>query len=113
MKKQREDALAKKVGKAIADRRKAVSITQEELATTLDVGIEAISRMERGVIMPSITRLVEVAEALDCPVQSLLNVGSDRAVDYGIQLAKLLNQIKPKDREVLLSIVEQLITKFK
>ena len=113
MNEQREEALARKVGKAIADRRKAVFMTQEDLALTLGVGIEAISRIERGVVMPSINRLVEVAEALDCPVQNLLNVGSDRAVDYGIQLTKLMDQLKPKDREVLISVVEQLVKMFK
>ena len=58
MDKDREEALAVKVGKAIAKRRKVVPMTQEELGTTLNLEIEAICRMERGTIMPSIPRLV-------------------------------------------------------
>lgn len=112
MDKQREVVLAKKIGKAIADRRKAVSLTQDELAQKLGVGLEAISRMERGQIMPSITRLVEVAEALECPVQDLLLLGSDRIMDFGIKLAGKLSQLSPQDRDMVLDIIDKLATRL-
>ena len=83
------------------------------MAEKLGLGLEAISRMERGTIMPSIPRLVEVAEVLKCPVQELLVVGSDRAIDHSIQLTQQLGQIKPKDRELLLNILGQLTTRLK
>lgn len=108
MHKDREIRLARNVGKAIADRRKEVPMTQDGLGEKLGLGIEAISRMERGAIMPSIPRLVEVAEALDCPVQELLLVSSDRATDKGIELAGKLERLAPADREMLLEIVERL-----
>lgn len=113
MKKVAEKALGQRVGRAIAERRKAQGITQEAMAEKLGLGLEAISRMERGTIMPSIPRLVEVAEVLKCPVQELLVVGSDRAIDHSIQLTQQLGQIKPKDRELLLNILGQLTTRLK
>jgi len=113
MDKDRETALAVKVGKAIADRRKAVPMTQEELGATLNLGIEAISRMERGAIMPSIPRLVEVAEALSCPVQDLLLISSDRSTDHAIALAQKLNPLSAQDRNMILEIVDRLVNRLK
>lgn len=108
MHKDREIRLARMVGKAIADRRKEIPMTQDGLGEKLALGVEAISRMERGTIMPSIPRLVEVAEALNCPVQDLLLIGSDRARDKGIQLAGQLELLSPTDREMVLEIVDRL-----
>ncbi|WP_162588355.1 helix-turn-helix domain-containing protein [Variovorax sp. RA8] len=113
MDKDRESALAVKVGKAIADRRKAVPMTQEELGTTLNLGIEAISRMERGSIMPSIPRLVEVAEALGCPVQDLLLISSDRSTEQAMILAQKINPLSAQDREQVLEIVDRLVSMLK
>lgn len=113
MDKDRETALAVKVGKAIADRRKAVPMTQEELGTTLNLGIEAISRMERGSIMPSIPRLVEVAEALGCPIQDLLLISSDRSTEQAIILAQKINPLSAQDRDMILEIVDRLVSRLK
>jgi transcriptional regulator with XRE-family HTH domain len=108
MDKQSEIALAKKVGKSIAYKRKVIRLTQDDLAQKLGLGIEAISRMERGQIMPSIPRLVEVAEALECPVPDLLLLASERAMDYSVQFAEKLRQLHPEDRDMLLEIVNRL-----
>ena len=113
MKKVAEKALGKRVGRAIAERRKAQGISQETMAEKLGLGLEAISCMGRGTMMPSIPRLVEVAEVLKCPVQEMLVVGSDRAIDHSIQLTQQLGQIKPKDRELLLNILGQLTARLK
>jgi transcriptional regulator with XRE-family HTH domain len=113
MDKLRELTLAKKVGKAIAERRHAQGITQEVMAEQLGVGLEAVSRMERGQIMPSVARLVEVAELLRCPVQNFLIAGSDRAMDHGIQLATKLGKLKPADRDMVLEILERLMMRLK
>lgn len=113
MDKDRETALAIKVGKAIAYRRKAVPMTQEELGEALSVGIEAISRMERGSIMPSIPRLVEVAEALGCPIHDLLLISSDRSTEHAIQLAQKLSPLSVQDRDMILEIVDRLVVRLK
>lgn len=43
-----QDALAKAVGRAIAYQRQQRGMTQEEVAERLQIGMEAVSRMERG-----------------------------------------------------------------
>lgn len=43
-----QDALAKAVGRAIAYQRQQRGMTQEEVAERLQIGMEAVSRMERA-----------------------------------------------------------------
>ncbi|MGS0735065.1 MULTISPECIES: helix-turn-helix transcriptional regulator [unclassified Pseudomonas] len=49
------------VGRAIAKQRIRSGLTQEEVAERLGVGNEAVSRIERGVVIPNIGRLLEFA----------------------------------------------------
>ena len=53
--------LAQSVGKAIARQRLQSGLTQEAVAEHLGIGMEAVSRMERGVVVPTIARLAELA----------------------------------------------------
>ena len=41
------------VGAAIREQRLAAGLSQDQLAEALDVGPEAVSRMERGVVSPT------------------------------------------------------------
>ncbi|TYA25245.1 helix-turn-helix transcriptional regulator [Aggregatibacter actinomycetemcomitans] len=52
----------KRIGKAIAKQRQQSGYTQEQVAEMLEIGNEAVSRMERGLIMPNVVRLIELAE---------------------------------------------------
>ncbi|WP_233139473.1 helix-turn-helix domain-containing protein [Aggregatibacter actinomycetemcomitans] len=52
----------KRIGKAIAKQRQQSGYTQEQVAEMLEIGNEAVSRMERGLIMPNVMRLIELAE---------------------------------------------------
>jgi transcriptional regulator with XRE-family HTH domain len=88
-------------------------MTQEALAEKLGCGVEAVSRMERGAIMPTLPRLIETAEALSCPAYELLGVTSDLPSDQAIDIAKQLEQVLPSDREMLLGLVGKLTTRFK
>ena len=54
MKKEDSKQLAQTVGKAISRHRKEKGLGQEQLAELLKVGNEAVSRMERGTVMPTI-----------------------------------------------------------
>lgn len=88
-------------------------MTQEALAEKLNCGVEAISRMERGVVMPTLPRLVETAEALECPAYVLLEVTSDLPSDQALSLARQLEKVGSKDRELLIGLVETLATRLK
>ena len=46
--------LFKSIGKALAQKRESCNLTQEQLSVALSIGPEAISRMERGITMPTV-----------------------------------------------------------
>jgi transcriptional regulator with XRE-family HTH domain len=54
MSKPEETNLAKIVGLAIARQRMLRGLTQEQVAEQLGIGGEAVSRIERGIVMPNI-----------------------------------------------------------
>jgi transcriptional regulator with XRE-family HTH domain len=113
MDKERERAIAKRIGKAMATQRRAVPMTQEALAEKLDCGVEAVSRVERGAIMPTLPRLIETAEALGCSSWTLLGAGSDLPGDLALDMARQLAQVSPEDRALLANLVETLVNRLK
>jgi len=113
MDKNRERALAKRVGKAMAVQRRAARMTQEALAEKLDCAMETVSRIERGAIMPTLPKLIETAEALGCSFHTLVGAASDVASDQALRMARQLARVNPKDRELLMSLVETLAGRLK
>ena len=59
-------------GKRLQNTRKALGITQEELADRISVDRNHITRMERGIRVCSVDLLVELAAALEVSTDYLL-----------------------------------------
>jgi transcriptional regulator with XRE-family HTH domain len=103
-----EKALARKIGRTIAKKRSKAKLTQEEVAELLGVGNEAISRIERGVVPPSLARLHELAEIFECGVETFLIEGSRRSTDQAEYIAEMIEPLSNADRQLIISIVERL-----
>lgn len=99
----------KTVGNAIAKHRKAKKMTQAQLAERMGLSNDAISRMERGKIIPSVLRLFELAEIFDCDAADLLTDGSIRAPDQARQLTKMMSCLNQQQRSTLLEIISKMI----
>ena len=54
-----QDRLAGSIGRAIAKQRVRSQMTQEEVAERLGVGNEAVSRIERGRVIPNVMDIME------------------------------------------------------
>lgn len=104
-----KEALNQSVGRAVARYRKAVGMTQAELAERLDLSLDAVSRLERGNIGLSVARLVELAEIFGCETVDLLADGSTRPRDQAGQLEGLLGQLDEQERVGLLDLVRQMV----
>lgn len=65
-------------GKRLREVRLARGLTQSQLAERCGTSIAAISHIERGTKVPTLTTLVRLADALDCRVTKLVEV-LDRA----------------------------------
>jgi len=63
--------LRKKFGKRLKLMRKVRGLTQEQLAEKLDLSVEMVSFMERGIHAPSFETLGRLSEVLQLPVQDL------------------------------------------
>ncbi|MDP9154398.1 MAG: helix-turn-helix domain-containing protein [Pseudomonadota bacterium] len=106
------DRLAEMVGRAIARNRIAASLTQEQVAEQLGIGNEAVSRIERGIVMPNVARLVELADIFNCGIADLLTEVSSRSSDQASYLTRLLTRLSSKDRELIVEMVERLTTRL-
>lgn len=104
--------LATTVGRGIANQRTRCGMTQEEVAEKLDIGYEAVSRIERGVVMPNIVRLAELAEIFDCSLADLLTEISPQPRDQANHLAQLLDALPQQDREWVVQLVEELVARL-
>ena len=86
------------VGQAVAKQRKAVGLTQAQLAERLNLSLDAISRLERGNIGLTVERLVELAEIFGCETADLLHESSTRVRDQARKLEDLLQELAEEER---------------
>jgi len=61
------------VGKNVRLRREAMSLSQEQLGLRIEADQAYISRLERGILNPTVESLVEIAFALEIDVNRLLS----------------------------------------
>lgn len=95
--------LAERVGRVIAIHRKSRGLKQEDVAERLEIGVEAVSRIERGVATPSLNRLFELADMFECEVSDLLTAVSSRPADQTARISSLLEGLSKQDRELVLN----------
>ena len=62
-----------KIGRFIAERRKAVKLTQLQLADRLNITDKAISKWERGIAMPDTSIMLQLCDILEINVNELLS----------------------------------------
>ncbi|HBO9053365.1 TPA: helix-turn-helix transcriptional regulator [Pseudomonas aeruginosa] len=107
-----EKTLAGLVGRAIARQRVRCELTQEQVAERLGIGNEAVSRIERGIVIPNIERLVALAEIFGCETADLLTEASARPEDQARHLRSLLATLDSDDRQLVMSVVESLVERL-
>jgi transcriptional regulator with XRE-family HTH domain len=113
------------VGVKVRECRKALGISQEALATALNLSFQQIQKYERGANRISASKLYEIGrflgvsadyffEGLDQTVDDVSDSQSDmRAQSFmktaeGIELAKWFNQISTRQRRGVLALVRSL-----
>lgn len=81
----------KMIGSKITEFRLLKKITQASLAEELNVSIETISRMERGVAFPSLKTMDKIATALDVALKDFFDFGDIEIKDkaYEREIAKI------------------------
>lgn len=97
------------IGKNIAKERKRLRLTQSDVAERLGLGLEAISRIERGVKAPSLDQLVQLADIFACRIDEFILKSSDRSIDRLAYINEVFDEISDEDQIVLISIIEQFL----
>ena len=72
-----QDVISKKelyieIGERIAEYRHRKSLTQENLAYDIDVSVQYISNLERGVVGASIETIIKICRVLEAPSDYIL-----------------------------------------
>lgn len=80
-----------------------------KVAEHLSIGLEAVSRMERGLVVPTIVRLAELAQLFDCDIAELLRESSNRPTEKGVVLAHHLARLNSADRSGLVDQIQSRI----
>lgn len=96
------DDIEKLIGAQIARIRKEREITQEQLAESVDVATETISRLERGVSVPSLKTLEKITWALHTSLRDLLDFEhplKPKDVFSEQELAKVITLLKTRSKE--------------
>ena len=105
--KQKESArLAQRLGKKIAERRKHLAWTQDQLAERVGCDSETISRFERGSNLPSLPTLDRLATTLQVEVGELLTRISGSTNDDASKLNTWMNGLSTKDRSFVMKVVQ-------
>lgn len=105
--------LAMMVSDSIKRCRELANLTQDEVGIKLNIGTEAVSRMERGITVPTITRLAELADIFGCTLEDLIGGNSNRTQDQAQHISKLLATLPSQDRQMVVGVVEQICERLK
>lgn len=98
--------------------RKQKGLTQGQLAKRAGTDSQRISKYERGVLVPTTTILVKLADALDVSLDYLLREAKDRAVGKIRDIALLdqftqIDSLPENDKQLIKGLLDAFIKKSK
>ncbi|MDR3087074.1 MAG: helix-turn-helix domain-containing protein [Azoarcus sp.] len=97
--------IARRIGRNIAETRKAAGRTQAEVAEKVGIDTVSISRIERGIVTPSLTTLNKIADGLDVALNCLFEGASSNTAAL---TDNIVSQLKPLNDADRLFLLEQL-----
>ena len=105
--------LFKSIGRVLAQRRESTGLTQEQVAEVLQIGTEAVSRMERGITMPTIQRMAELADIYGCGIEELVIATSTRTSDQAELISQILHTLPEADGAMIVEVVQKIAERLK
>ena len=92
------------IGKRIQNRRKQLSLTQEQLAEMMNVSIQMVSNLDRGNKASRIDNLINLSRILDVSTDYILT-GKETTEDIQV-LTSRIAQLPEKERKMLEMLVD-------
>ncbi len=96
-----------RLSRNISTRRRALGLTQAQLAERLGVDTETLSRFERGKHLPSVTTLERLASLLLTTVGELLDEQPQAADDDALAMTSWLSSLAQADRLFVRGLLKQ------
>lgn len=97
--------IAATLGKNIAQWRHTAGMTQEQLANAIDIDPVTLSRFERGVALPSLPRLFQLAHTLGVTASILLGESDAKNFSKSDRIAALLEPLNEAEQSYALGLV--------
>ena len=94
-----DNYILEEVGKRISERRKLMRLTQEQLAEQMDVSIQMISNLERGVKAIRIDNLIHLSQTLNISTDYILT--GKQTTDDLVALADQISQLEESQRKMI------------
>ena len=100
-----------KIGKYIAEKRKALGLTQKQLAEKLNMSDKSVSKWERGICLPDVSIYMELYNILRISINEFLageDIGAENVIEKSdsnlIQITKESKK-KQKNLKTILAVV--------
>ena len=104
----------KDIGRRIKAAREKKQLTQEQLAELVDLSTMHISVIERGVKLPKLETLINIANVLDVSADVLLqDVINNRAEIFLSEASTLVNMLPQEDQRRVLAALRSFIESTK
>lgn len=102
-----EEAVILRVAQNIGARRRALGLTQAQLAERLGVDTETLSRFERGKHAPTLKNLIRLAGLLQTTVADLLAEEGQQPSEDATIMTVWLDALSPTDRAFAKAMLKQ------
>ena len=104
----------KAIGRRIKAAREKKQLTQEQLAELVDLSAMHVSVIERGVKLPKLETLINIANVLDVSADVLLqDVINNRAEIFSSEASALMNKLPQEDQQRVLAALRSFIESTK
>ena len=104
----------KAIGRRIKAAREKKQLTQEQLAELVDLSTMHVSVIERGVKLPKLETLINIANVLDVSADVLLqDVINNRTEIFSSEASTLMNKLPQEDQRRVLAALRSFIESTK
>ena len=98
------------MGDRIKEARKNQKLTQEQLAERLDISVEFVGQIERGLKLPSLQVFIRLVEELNVSADYLLRDSVSTGQLFGDNaIGRKIEKLKPKQRIALEALIDTYI----
>lgn len=105
---------SQRVGALVKEHREYKKLSQGDVARAADIAKQAISNLERGTVMPTLTTLRAIGNVLDISMEEFIATGFgktpvDAHMKTAVELSRLLRNLNPEYYDLAIRQIKALI----